>query len=310
MPLPCFFPSISSVKTNLSPLEYLRVLVAVNHPQFLISAYDLFNCPPDQRPLMETLVEEAVTRKKAVFLDSGNYESYWKKDKDWNVESFRSVLKRARHQLAFCFNHQNPPDSPERIIDTVEEAVLRDQNHSLGVTVVPIVHAPTAMLPEVALGVAERLHPILVAIPERRLGDGIIDRAAVLLKIRKALNQTGRYYALHLLGTGSPLSILIYTLCGADSFDGLEWCQTTVDHRTALLYHFQQREFFGKQTVFCTMSEIPYTQATLAHNLLFYRLWMEQIHTELSSGNISGFLQQYLPDAFLQTLSERLPEVL
>ncbi len=49
LPLPCFFPSISSVKVNLEPIEYLRMLVGINYPQFLISAFDIFYTPEDQR---------------------------------------------------------------------------------------------------------------------------------------------------------------------------------------------------------------------------------------------------------------------
>ena len=62
-------------------------------------------------------------------------------------------------------------------------------------------------------------------------------RAKTIIKIRKTLAPKKQYYPLHLLGTGNPLSILIYSICGADSFDGLEWCQTTVDYNTGLLYH-------------------------------------------------------------------------
>ena len=43
LPLPVYFPSISSVKTALQPLDYLQVLaslVGINK-QFLVSAFDL-----------------------------------------------------------------------------------------------------------------------------------------------------------------------------------------------------------------------------------------------------------------------------
>jgi hypothetical protein len=171
-------------------------------------------------------------------------------------------------------------------------------------------HAPTDLFPEVARGVADRLTPVMIAMPERELGQGIIEKAETIWKIRKALNETGQYYPIHLLGTGNPLSILIYVLCGSDSFDGVEWFQTTVDHNTGLLYHFQQRELFGQQSEFCSKPELPYIQATLAHNLLFYRKWMEQIQTSLFSGTIAELAQGYLPSAFWKTLKERLPEVL
>lgn len=310
LPLPCFFPSISSVKTNLSPLEYLRVIVAVNYPQFLISAYDINNCSLDQRQLINSLIKDAIRNKKVVLCDSGNFESFWKEDEDWDVEIFGSILELSNFQMAFCFDHQELLDSVEETIDLIVNAVLRDQQRLSNGTVIPIIHASSEMLPGIAYGVAERLNPVLIAVPERRLGEGIINRAKTVFKIRESLNKTGQYYPLHLLGTGNPLSILIYSLCRADSFDGLEWCQTTVDHKTALLYHFQQREFLGNQTTFCTVSNLPYAQSTLAHNLLFYHLWMKQIQNTFVSGNTAEFVEKYLPEPFLKLLRGQLPGIL
>ncbi len=45
--LPCFFPSISSVKANLLPVDYLEFLVAAEHPVLLISAYDVAKAATD-----------------------------------------------------------------------------------------------------------------------------------------------------------------------------------------------------------------------------------------------------------------------
>ena len=35
LPLPCFFPSVSSVKTNLMPVDYVELLGAAAYPLFL-----------------------------------------------------------------------------------------------------------------------------------------------------------------------------------------------------------------------------------------------------------------------------------
>ena len=37
LPLPCFFPSVSSVKTNLMPVDYVELLDAAAHPLFLVA---------------------------------------------------------------------------------------------------------------------------------------------------------------------------------------------------------------------------------------------------------------------------------
>ena len=51
--LPCFFPSVSSVRTNLNPVDYVELLDLSGHPHFLVSAYDLSHCPDDQ-PSIDT----------------------------------------------------------------------------------------------------------------------------------------------------------------------------------------------------------------------------------------------------------------
>jgi hypothetical protein len=52
LPLPCFFPSVSSVKANQRPAEYVDLLVALREPQLLISAYDLQKAAPADRKRM------------------------------------------------------------------------------------------------------------------------------------------------------------------------------------------------------------------------------------------------------------------
>ena len=49
VPLPCFFPSVSSIKTNLMPVDYAELFDAATHPLYLISAYDVSRCLADQR---------------------------------------------------------------------------------------------------------------------------------------------------------------------------------------------------------------------------------------------------------------------
>ena len=97
--------------------------------------------------------------------------------------------------------------------------------------------------------VADELDPPLVAIPERELGDGLVRRAESVRSIRGALDGLGKYYPLHLLGTGNPISVAVLAVAGADAFDGLEWCRTSADYRSGHLFHFQQFDCFGDMSV-------------------------------------------------------------
>ena len=172
-------------------------------------------------------------------------------------------------------------------------SVLRDQEHALG-TVVPIVHGDPALLPEAARRIAEQLYPLLLAVPERVLGEGIVERTRTVRRIRDALNALDIYCPLHLLGTGNPLSIIAYSLAGADSFDGLEWCQTVVDHETGKLLHFQQWDLIRHQTQWGQNFTLPYIQSVLIHNLDFYRDFMAGLHEAISYEDGASFLKQYI----------------
>jgi hypothetical protein len=279
----------------------------VQHPLVLVSAYDI-GCadPPDRREILAVL--ETFNRAGgAILLDSGNYESYWKADRGWSPGGFATVLAYGLHHLAFTHDVQDQLNDYEHIADEVEQAVMRDQAHSPSATVAPIVHGTSDALPAAVQRVVERLHPVMVAVPERELGEGLLARAETVARIRAAIDQTVAVCPLHILGTGNPLSLLVFVRAGADSFDGLEWCQTTIDAATARPYHFQQRELFGHQDPFAS-ADLPYTEATLAHNLLFYRRFLEQLRDSILAGELDSLLARYLPDLFVHELSRRLKD--
>jgi hypothetical protein len=307
--LPCFFPSISSVKTNLPPLEYLRLLTALRYPAFLISAYDISQASPEHRAEMEILCKQSVEQGSIILLDSGKYESYWKGDNSWTRGCFHSILARSPVPLAFSFDNQSPPDDPNAVADEVEVSVLQDQVHARG-TILPIVHCGPTAVSEAAYEVARRLRPLMMAVPERILGNGVLERAKTVAAVRRALNQLDYYCPLHLLGTGNPLSILIYALSGADSFDGLEWCQTVVDHSTASLFHFQHWDFFASQTPVDELTGLPYSQKVLVHNLVFYEKWLHEVRMSLINGLGSQLLSRLLPRNAIDIIFRRLAGIL
>ena len=291
--LPCFFPSVSSVKTNLSPVDYVELLVGAHYPLFLVSAYDIAHCTEDQHLRLDTALMKSKERGDVILMDSGNYESFWKADKDWQPDSFHEIAGSSPHHLSFCYDNQQPPSTSESIAENVVAGVIRDQKHA-SETVAPIIHGDTALLPDAALRTAEQLYPLLLAVPERELGEGILERCRTVRKIREALNALDVYCPIHLLGTGNPLSIIAYALAGADSFDGLEWCQTVVDHETGRLLHFQQWDLIRYQTEWGQCPELPYIQSVLMHNLDFYREFMANLCEAIHFGDAESFVQKYV----------------
>lgn len=296
VPTPCFFPSVSSVKTNLMPVEYVELLDAAAHPLLLASAYDIANSTPEHRLRMDAALKRSKERGAAILMDSGNYEGFWKADAAWVPERFHETTGTSEHHLCFCYDNQEPPNTAEAIANDVIASVLRDQEHALG-TVAPIVHGATGLLAVAAQKVAEQLCPVLLAVPERALGEGILARTRSVRSIRRALNELGFYCPLHLLGTGNPLSIIAYAMGGADSFDGLEWCQTVVDHETGKLFHFQQWDLFQDQTDWGRNGALPYIQSVLMHNLAFYRQFMEDLHDAIRKDASEDFLRRHVSES-------------
>ncbi|MCB2212993.1 hypothetical protein KQI52_12845 [bacterium] len=287
------------------PVDYVELLSTVKYPLFLVSAYDVAKCPPMQRSRFDNAVEEAKRNDSMILMDSGNYEAFWKDDLSWTPDRFHSIAKTSEHNLCFCHDNQKPLGPPETIAADVVSSVLRDQTYAIG-TVAPIVHGSAGLLPIAARLVANQLFPLLLAVPERALGDGIVARAQAVRRIRKALDGLEVYCPLHLLGTGNPISIAVYTMAGADSFDGLEWCQTVVDHETGRLFHFHQWDLFKGQTAWGSDGSLPYIQSVLMHNLEFYRKFMGELRMALMDGSVEFFLSKYATEEQISLLISAL----
>lgn len=296
LPLPVYFPSISSVKTALCPQDYLELLSSLgglNH-QFLVSAFDLAEV--DQPQSAQQALASARQAGVVALMDSGNYESFWKNaQKDWKQSDFHKMLTDFPCDLAFGFDEQQPPANADDHVALIVERWQADQAAAGNCQIIPIVHASASELPALCAAVATKTGVTMLAVPERRLGNGVLERARAVKAVRGALNELGRYVVLHLLGTGNPISIATYSAMGADSFDGLEWCQTVVDHESGLLYHFSQADFFVGQTAWGDDDKLSFQARTLAHNLEFFSDWMRRLRDAVSQDRLSEFCRFNLP---------------
>jgi hypothetical protein len=303
LPLPAYFPSISSIKTALPLQKYLHLLssLAGLNGQFLLSAFDLANLENLQQ-VKDMLVS---VRQAGVItvMDSGNYESFWKDAQTyWTQASFHKMLGIFPCDLAFSFDEQSPPINVDDHVALVIERWRADQVAAKNCQIIPIIHAPASELPALCSIVAAEIGLTMLAVPERKLGSGILERSRAVQAIRSALNNLGRYVVLHILGTGNPISITLYSAMGADSFDGLEWCQTVVDYETGLLYHLSQADFFAGQTAWCE-NGLSFQAQTLAHNLEFFSDWMRRLQDAMKQNQLSEFCRLNLPTRVFQHFS-------
>lgn len=300
LPSPIYFPSISSVKTLLTPAEYTQIMLHLKdmYPFFLISAYDV------AKTSLQALLEDAIARGITVLMDCGNYESYWKHT-DWSQDDFHSILSRTSCPFVFCYDNQSPPKDISAHKEDILSGWQDDIKHCNGNILIPIIHGRKEDIPELCQYVAIETKSRIIAVPERKLGNGLIERAKTVADIRSKLNDNSVHVQLHLLGTGNPISIAVYSIMGADSFDGLEWCQTAVDPETALLFHFSQAELFFGRSGYEDV-ELPYVLKTLAHNLEFYSGWMKQLQVAIRANKAIEFCETRFPRNIFSTISSAL----
>jgi queuine/archaeosine tRNA-ribosyltransferase len=282
------------VKANSRPSSYVRLLISAGEPRFLVSAYDIASSDVGEAIAIKEALRAAKSADVSVLLDSGNYESYWKTDPDWTARRFASVLASTSAPLAFHFDNQHPPPDQRDAADEIVAAVGRDQGPASNITVCPIIHGVPGSLATIVRVVAERLQPVILAVAERELGEGILARARTLRRVRSAIDEVAPTTVLHVLGTGSPIALLVYAMAGAQSFDGLEWCHTCVDPDTARLHHFQHRDLVRTLEPKIVLG-LPYLEGTLVHNLLFFRTWLARIREALASGTEAALLGSVLP---------------
>lgn len=291
---PFFFPSISSIRTNRTVNEYFNILIKSSYPGFLISAYDIYHS--DDRDSLIKNVLGITNRGIFTLLDSGNYEAFWNKDTEWDIKKLESVLNDITVDLCFSFDvyRRDDKDIDAHVNETIENSLITTSMMSYG-TVVPLIHSEPKDFGEIVRKVVESIYPEIIGITERDLGSSLLERAKTLKIIRDELSKIDVGIPIHLLGTGNPISLLVYTLCGADIFDGLEWCKCVANPATGHLHHFTHKELVDCNCEACNSKDDSYEFQTICHNLIFYRSFMGEIRQAIEDGHESEILSKYLP---------------
>jgi len=332
--LPVLFHSTSSHETRLDPFEAVELLTLFGTGEsapkeetrcqtILVSAYDLVekNYPrtKDKKELrrLRKWVSEFSKRGGFIMIDSGNYEAVRLEDKTWCRSDFDEALSSIPHDWVLSFDYSEPSRDipPQRKMHSTAARIIKQSKLDQKLTsapIIPIVHSPKAEngyghdlqdLPKVIKQIAEALQPPMIAVPERELGPGIFECAATLGSIRKELQTLPFYQPIHVLGTGNPISIVLYTAAGADSFDGLEWCRYVIDADAQTPHHTQHFDFFEYQG---RLANSQITQDAMAdeeigisgkvglHNLDFYASFLKELRAHADGGKLDVFAVEVL----------------
>jgi queuine/archaeosine tRNA-ribosyltransferase len=318
--LPCFVFSLSSHETQVSPKDGVSLFQFLSPAAGLISAYDTSKYYKGDRNLKKML-ENLISSNSVIFLDSGNYEAsrkndhYSEKNSDgWHRDSFRQVASKIPADIVFAYDDTNPTGGLEEVADAIVDNFRSDEIaiSRKEVILCPIIHLPKKFKISIAecaskiiAKVVKSLDPVIVAIPERELGDGLLERAKTVRQIRKTLDGLGKYYPLHLLGTGNPISMLTLAAAGADSFDGLEWCRTVADYDNGNLFHFQHFDCFSDRYIMRLQPGVrkiiedpqaAYGARVASYNLDFFNEWTRTIQNMIHSGQMESPLKLFVPN--------------
>lgn len=290
---PFFFPAISTVKTNLTPLEYIDLIKKIGFPGYLVSAYDLYNSEEKARNELIRKVSESTEEGTFTFLDSGNYEAFWYNDRKWTINKLEVILSEISVDLCFSYDLFWNEKLDEYVRESITQ-IAKTAGMQRSGTTVPIVHSTPKLFPKIIRKIIDGINPEIIAVPERELGFGIFERARTVKAIREELDKTEVPIPLHLLGTGNPISILIYSVCGADMYDGLEWCKNIVNPKTGNLLHFSQRDLIECDCKACESKDVSYPFQVMAHNLNFYKRFLTKIRDAFKENNFDEVLEEFL----------------
>ncbi len=342
--LPNLFHSVSSFETRLDPPDATRILnlfekenmgsesTFSDSTSLLISAYDLVygNKQNDKElKFIKSALDSFRRNGGAILLDSGNYEAARFNDTEWSHEKYLSALSLTNADWAFSFDYGEADEDGKRTplttSDDIIEGVVRDQLYS-PCPINPIIHAPALPngghklegLNEVILEVARTLQPAFLAVPERELGPGLIEATKAIQNIRKTLSGLPFYQPLHILGTGDPWRIAVFTAAGADSFDGLEWSRYCVDANQRLLHHIQHFDFFTWQIEHSERDflkqAIKNDKVGLAakvglHNLDFYAGFCTELRDATNEGQLARFVERVIGERNSKHIEQNIPGV-
>jgi queuine/archaeosine tRNA-ribosyltransferase len=267
---------------------YVDIIATTGTPLFLMSAFDYAQAPSTVQGEVRTSLAKARSLGSRIVLDSGGYEASWLRQ-SWTHEAYSMVAAEIQPDILFTFDDPGhiPGDSYLQALGEL----TRDAEVAQGATLVPIVHGIPEQLAEASNRLA-MLDPPMIAVAERRLGQGIEERRRNVAAIRAAMDESGLDIPLHLLGTGDPRSIVAFSFAGADSFDAVDWSQFAVDPATAELLPAARLDWLqGRSSAEPSES---YTIELLLRNLHFYETWMERIRQDMTNGTVT-MVEEWLP---------------
>jgi hypothetical protein len=298
---PMYFPSISSFGVKFSIFDLLYLLEFHKYPRLLLSAYDLYKTEEEEKKKLKAMVEK-YREIGLLFMDSGIFESSWKKDPSWDLSCYKSLMSQFHFDLYTSFDvlPTEKKFKDNTFKNALESSVFENNN-----IFVVILHGDSAgTLVSIVKEFVDKHQNLskAVAIAERDCGHSILERAGTVSEIRRILSANNKETLLHMLGCGNPLSMLLFAYCGVDTFDSLDWLKFAINLDPSSHYSindFSHLELLKCKCRVCTgpaHKDADYLEKVLLHNLLFYQDFMVQIQGLIQHNNIETYLRVHFGD--------------
>ena len=306
---PAYFPAVSSYGVKYSFQTLVRLLIAYSYPRILISAYDFHLADNMVKKALSEEIRSYFEKGCFVFADSGIYESYWKANASWSFELYKTAVREMDFDFYSSFDVLPTTKDVGGFAKETADRILASRRLSDKPGFMPILHG---IRPDLLVSLTSsfvREHPSLstfIAIPERDCGDSLVEKAQTIIKIRKILDgddDSNHHRILHILGCGNPISLLLYSYCGASTFDSLDWVKQAIDPQRLTINDFSHLELTGCQCPVCASTKRDYTEKVLLHNLLFYQNHMLQIQTLIRNNEIRQFLSKHVGQNILDKIA-------
>jgi queuine/archaeosine tRNA-ribosyltransferase len=303
---PTYFPAISGSRIN-HPFELLlATILKSSYPRVLISAYDFSKITGKTLDKRIGEMSNYYRNGGFVFLDSGLFESYWNKDETWSFEDYKKYVKKIDSDLYSAHDQLAGPGLPSSklfklTLSKISKSMSLDRNSHC----VPIAHGsePRELIQN-ALNVSEKFpkDTQIIAVAERDCGRTMAERAITILKLVKAIRKKNDSRALHILGCGNPISLALYSYCGADTFDSLDWSSIVVERNELRIGDFSQLELMNCNCAACSKGIRNPIQKTLLHNLLFYQDFGLKLQDMIRRNTLKDFVLSFIGKKLLQSI--------
>ena len=294
---PTYFPSISSAVTRIPISWLIRFCVNKDYPKLLVSAYDLDDIKNEKNSIIKILKNYA--KKNILFVDSGTFENYWLKDKEWTFGKYNKIITKISGDIYTSFDElPKPYDDLKTVSSNINFFMKKSSIISKKSQCAMVLHGNiSSQIINVAKdNVSDNTKPSIYAIPERDCGKTIKDKIATIKKIRIMLNKKNPANILHILGCGNPLSIALFTFVGADSFDSVDWSRWVIDPKTLQFVDLNHIELIECACKICQSKKLDAPIKSLLHNILFYQKFMSDLQTAILNDDGLELLKNHVDD--------------